>query len=153
MQTKSFEYYRTQLTFHRKNNTSLCSQNVNFLGNKVQQTGLKCLSNKKLFKVPVILPLLRMRLELVQPVCVLTQVNFSRILEIYLFDVICYTHVHLLWQLNPLSYSYLFLILQDFDVIRCPRNFSQHENVFRNNPHFHFSSFFVLVLCVFMCAV
>ena len=52
MQTKSFESYRTQLTFHRKNNTSLCSQNVNFLGNKVQQTGLKCLSNKKLFKVP-----------------------------------------------------------------------------------------------------
>lgn len=68
MQTKSFKFYRTQFTFHRKdskNNTSPCSQNVNFFGNKVQQTGLKCLSYKKLFRVYVILPILRMPLELV----------------------------------------------------------------------------------------
>ena len=156
MQTRSFESYRTQLTVHRKdskNNTLLCSQNVNFFGNTVQQTRLKCLYYKKLFRVPVIFPLLRMRQELVQPVCVLIYVNFARILKLYLFDVICYTHVHLLWQLNLLSYSYLFLILQDFDVIRRPRNFSQQENVLRNNPQFHFSSFLFSIMCVFMCAV
>ena len=155
MQRKSFESYRTQFTFHRKDsksNTSLCSQNVNSFGNKVEQTKLKCLYYKKLFRLHVILSLL-MRLELMQPVCELTYVNFSRILEFYLFDVICYTHVHLLWQLNPLSYSYLFLILQDFVVVRCPRNFSQHQNVLRNNPHFHFLSFFFQVMCVLMCAV
>ena len=119
----------------------------------MQQTRLKCLYYKKLFRVPVIFPLLRMRQELVQPVCVLIYVNFARILKFYLFDVICYTHVHLLWQLNLLSYSYLFLILQDFDVIRRPRNFSQQENVLRNNPQFHFSSFLFSIMCVFMCAV
>ena len=157
MQTKSFKFYRTQFTFHRKdskNNTLLCSQNVNFFGNTVQQTRLKCLYYKKLFRVPVIFPLLRMRQELVQPVCVLIYVNFARILKFYLFDVICYTHVHLLWQLNLLSYSYLFLILQDFDVIRRPRNFSQQENVLRNNPQFHFSKLSLLdYVCIHVCCV